>query len=109
MFIWYIDIAEFKIEEYIFKKNKTVILTQTGLYAAIIFIASQFIKIPLPFGYANLGDCFVIMSGWYIGGIYGCAGAALSIPGNALQGIAAIIICNALFPFAVAKQNIYKK
>lgn len=51
-------------------------ITFAALFAAIIFVATFFIAIPLPYGYANLGDCFVILAGIIIGP-YGVAAAAI--------------------------------
>lgn len=53
--------------------RKTVM---AALFAALTFVAT-YISIPLPGnGYANLGDCFVIISGIILGP-YGIAAAAL--------------------------------
>ena len=42
-----------------------------GLFTAIIFIATFFIKIPVYTGYVNFGDCFVILSAIFLGPLYG--------------------------------------
>ncbi len=55
-----------------FIKNTTL----SALFAAIIFVATFFVAIPLPTGYANLGDCFVILAGIILGP-YGVAAAAI--------------------------------
>lgn len=69
------------------KKTNTYTITKTAVFAALIFILTQFVKVPLPFGYANMGDCIVIMSGWIIGGFYGCAAAAIgSVLADILSG-----------------------
>ncbi len=90
------------------KKNKIEKITQSGVGATIIFVMSQVVKIPLPFGYANMGDCFVIMSGWYIGGVYGCLASIIgSVLADAISGyiiyIPASIIIKALMSFASYK------
>ncbi len=51
-------------------------ITFASLFAAIIFVTTFFIAIPLPTGYANLGDCFVILAGIILGP-YGVAAAAI--------------------------------
>ena len=56
-------------------------LVLSGLFAALTTVATL-ISIPLPFGYANLGDLFVILCGVILGPVYGSLaagiGAALS-------------------------------
>ena len=50
-----------------------------ALLTAIICIATFIIKIPLPAtgGYVNFGDCFVLISGIYLGSGYGAVAAGL--------------------------------
>ncbi len=55
-----------------------------GLFASIIYVTTAFISIPLGLGYANLGDCFVLFSGMFLGPIYGFAAASV---GSALADI----------------------
>ncbi len=90
------------------QKNNTFEITRTAVFAALIFIATQFIKVPLPFGYANMGDCLVILSGWMIGGSYGCIAAVVgSILADVLSGYAiyvpATLIIKAIMSFAAYK------
>ena len=49
------------------------------------------VQIPLPTGYVNIGDCFVIVSGFLLGPIYGGLAAAASIPGNLVQAGVGIV------------------
>ena len=71
-------------------------LVLSALMAALVYVATSIIQIPSPVnGYVNLGDCFVLLSGWLLGPWYGAAAAA-SIPGNIVQGIAGIAIGLAL-------------
>lgn len=65
------------------KHNLIKNITLSSLFAAIIFVTTFFIAIPLPTGYANLGDCFVILAGTILGP-YGIAAAAI---GSALCDI----------------------
>ncbi len=58
------------------KSNLIKKITIASLFAAIIFVSTFFIAIPLPTGYANLGDCFVILAGIILGP-YGIAAAAI--------------------------------
>jgi len=53
-------------------------LSMTGVFAALIYAATALISIPLPGnGYANLGDCFVILAGLMLGPVYGAAAAGI--------------------------------
>lgn len=56
----------------------------SGLFAAIIFVLTAFIPIPLGHGYANAGDVFVVMSGIMLGP---WAGIAASGVGSALADL----------------------
>ncbi len=51
-------------------------ISYAALLSALVFVGTQFLKIPLVFGYFNMGDCFILLSGWLIGGPYAMAGAA---------------------------------
>ncbi len=63
-----------------------------------MFVGAQFIKVPLPFGYFNLGDCFVLLSAVLIGGRYAVAASAIGavvadmISGYAVYAPATLII-----------------
>lgn len=46
-------------------------LVLTALLMALTFVATMFIRIPLPLGYVNLGDVFVLLSVFILGPIYG--------------------------------------
>lgn len=64
------------------KLYKTVL---AALFAAFICVATLLIQIPLPFsGYGNLGDCFILLAAWILGGKYGFAAAGV---GSALADI----------------------
>ncbi len=60
-----------------------------ALFAALIFISTYIVQIPIPNGYVNLGDCFVILSGIMLGS----AGIASAAVGSAL--------CDALGAYAM--------
>ena len=50
----------------------------SALLAALVFTATMVIHIPSPTGgYVNLGDCFVLLSGWLLGPWYGAAAAGI--------------------------------
>lgn len=53
-------------------------LIMAALMAALVFVATMVIKIPTPTnGYLNLGDCFVLLSGWLLGPWYGFAAGGI--------------------------------
>ena len=52
-------------------------LTFTALFAALCCIGTVIITIPLPTGYFNTGDVFVLLSAWCLGPIYGVVAAAV--------------------------------
>ncbi len=89
----------------------------TALFAAIVCIAT-FIKIPFPaqFGYYNLGDCFVMLSGFLLSPIYAAVAAGLgSALTDILSGYAqyapATFIIKALMALAICimSQKLIKK
>ena len=56
-------------------KNKTLKnLTLAALFCALIFLAVFFAKIPLPFGYAHLGDAIMFLSALFLP-LHYCIGA----------------------------------
>ena len=66
-------------------KQNTKKLVMTALFGAIICIATMIVKIPTPTkGYINLGDAFVLLSGFILGG--GMGGLAAAI-GSALADV----------------------
>ena len=60
-------------------KQKTLKkLVLSGLIAALVFVTTAFFPLPLPGGgYANFGDCFVILAGLLLGPVYGSLAAAV--------------------------------
>ena len=66
------------------KKLQKLIIT--ALLIAIVCLATIVVKIPSPAtnGYFNLGDCFVLLSGWLMGPVYGALAAGL---GSALADV----------------------
>jgi uncharacterized membrane protein len=60
------------------EKNKIKQLVLCALFSALTFSVTYFIPpIPLPFGYANLGDTVVILSSLIVGGIWGAVAGGL--------------------------------
>lgn len=54
----------------------------TAVFTALVFVATAFVQIPIPLGYANLGDCIIIYTALMCGpgaGVFaGAIGAALA-------------------------------
>ena len=64
---------------------KTKNIVTASLFAALICIATMIIKIPTPLGgYANLGDCFVLLAAWIMPPAYAVLAAGI---GSALADI----------------------
>lgn len=59
-------------------------LSFSALFAALCMLGTLFIIVPLPNGYVNIGDVFVLLSGWLLGPIYGTIAAAV---GSALADL----------------------
>ena len=70
------------------KKERAIISTKklviTALFTALTAVSTMVIQIPLPFGYVNLGDMFVLLSAFALGTWYGVAAAGI---GSALADI----------------------
>lgn len=65
--------------------EKTKKLVIAALMAALTCVATMIVKIPSPLkGYINLGDCFVLLSGWMLSPMWGFLAAGL---GSALADI----------------------
>ena len=53
-------------------------LVLSALMAALVYVATSIIQIPSPVnGYVNLGDCFVLLSGWLLGPWWGAAAGGI--------------------------------
>lgn len=66
-------------------KNNLKNLVFAALLAAVTCVATLVIHIPSPLhGYINLGDCFVLLSGWLLGPLYGFLAAGI---GSALADL----------------------
>lgn len=58
------------------KKIRKLVIS--ALMAALVCVATMVIRIPTPTnGYVNLGDCFVLLSGWLLGPWWGGAAAGI--------------------------------
>lgn len=72
------------------KDNKLYKMILTALFAALVCMTTMVIQIPSPMsGYVNLGDCFVLLSGWLLGPVYGfCAAGIGSMLADLFSGYA---------------------
>ena len=61
-------------------------LALTALFAALCLVGTLVIVIPLPVGFFNVGDVFVLLAGWFLGPVYGSIAAGL---GSALADVIA--------------------
>lgn len=65
-------------------KNRTHKIVVTSLLASLVCVATMIIKVPMPYGYANLGDSIVLVAGWCLSPLYGFFAAAI---GSALADV----------------------
>lgn len=49
-------------------RNSTLKTVYAALFTALVFVGTMYIKVPLPLGYFNFGDCFIILAAWLVGG-----------------------------------------
>ena len=85
--------------------KKIVKMVFTALFAAIICVVTMMIRIPSlgPSGYVNIGDSFVLLAAWLIGGPYGAIAAGLgSALADLLAGYATYVPGTAVIKFAMA-------
>ena len=72
-------------------------LAFTALFAALCCVGTMFIVIPLPHGYFNAGDVFVLLAGWCMGPVFGgvCSVLLVSILYRlkAVRGFFSPLIC----------------
>ena len=59
-------------------------LAFSALFAALCLIGTMVIAIPLPTGYFNVGDVFVLLAAWFLGPLYGSLAAGV---GSALADV----------------------
>ncbi len=60
------------------KHNQILKLTLAAMFAALCCVATMMIQVPSPMnGYVNLGDCFVLLSGFLLGPVWGTAAAGI--------------------------------
>ena len=90
-------------------------LAFSALFAALCTVGTYVIVIPLPNGYFNVGDVFVLLAGWCLGGFYGGIGAAVGsgladlISGYAIYAPATFFIKGAVAVLAYYLYRVFKK
>ncbi len=67
------------------KTNQIRRVIFAAMLAALCCVTTLFLKIPLLNGYIHLGDCFCLLSGWFLGPLWGSIAAGL---GSALADLA---------------------
>lgn len=79
-------------------------LILTALFAALTFITTVIIQIPIPAtgGYINLGDCMVLMSGFVLGPCFGAFAAGIGSAIADLIGFPLYAPATFIIKFAVA-------
>ena len=73
-------------------------IAYTALFAALCCIVTYVLPIPMPHGYFNFGDVFVLLSGWLLGSVWGGVAAGV---GSALADLLAGYADYALITFFV--------
>lgn len=90
------------------KKDRIIRLCVTGMFTALVCMATMVIQIPAPIaGVLNLGDCFILIVAWILGPWYGFAaggiGSALAdLLTGYVQYIPATLIIKGLMAVAAA-------
>lgn len=80
-------------------RTRTQKIASSALLAALIFITTRFISIPLPaVGYVNMGDGLVILAGWMLSPWYGFLAAGI---GSALSDVLSPFVVYAPATFVV--------
>lgn len=67
------------------KKEQIIKLCVTGMFSALICVATMVIQIPAPLaGYVHFGDCFILIAAWILGPWWGFAAGGI---GSALADL----------------------
>ena len=83
-------------------------LAYTALFAALCCIATYLIKVPMPYGYFNIGDVFVLLAGWMLGGVWGGLAAGIgSLLADLLSGYADYALVTFIVKFTMSMVAFY--
>jgi uncharacterized membrane protein len=66
------------------QSSKTIWLCRAGCFAALVFVVTRFIQIPIPLGYFNVGNCVILTGCLFFSAPYGIAAGAI---GSALADL----------------------
>lgn len=64
--------------------KKTVLMCETAMMMAAVFVVTRFIQIPIPLGYFNIGNCVILLFCLLIPSPYGILGGSI---GSALADL----------------------
>ena len=84
------------------KKLTPKAIALCGMMAAIIFVATYFLKVPMNFGYIHLGDGFILISAFVLGWPAVLAAAIGSMLADLLAGWAMYMLPTFIIKGAVA-------
>ncbi len=97
------------------KESVSKCLAFAALFAALCTVGTYVIVIPLPNGYFNVGDVFVLLAGWCLGAFYGGLAAAVGsgladlISGYAIYAPATFFIKGMVAVSAYYLYRLFKK
>ncbi len=78
-------------------------IAYTALFAALCCLATYVIKVPMPYGYFNVGDVFVLLAAWMLGGVWGGFAAGIgSMLADLLSGYADYALLTFVIKFTMA-------
>lgn len=86
------------------QNNHVFKITLTAMFAALSCVATMVIQLPTPMGgYIHLGDCLVLLSGFWLGPVYGMFAAGIgSMFADILSGYAHYALATLLIKGACA-------
>ncbi len=84
------------------KKTSPQIIALSGMMAAIVFVATYFLKIPVYFGYVHLGDGFILIASSVLGWPAVAAAALGSMLADLLAGYSIYMLPTFIIKGAVA-------
>lgn len=64
--------------------SQTAQICRAGCFAAVVFVVTRFIQIPIPLGYFNIGNCVILAGCLFFAPPYGIAAGAI---GSALADL----------------------
>ena len=87
-------------------------ISVTGMFAALIFVFTMFVKVPVASGYVHFGDALVYVGALILGSPYAFIAAAIGegladvLGGYAIYAPATVLIkCILVLPFVIERKN----